>query len=185
MGKINRSRINFSIKSNFQLKLLFKILGIILFGTAVTSGVFYYYANQEIGDSFKHFHITARNFLDYLMPAIVVSGVLGFIVASIIAFFFPHTFGGPLFRIERDLAEKVSNGDLTVRFYLRKSDALKDLCKSLNDMLEGIGKKIKEIGSASKELSQLIPADDEQTFKELREAQEKLTDKINRFKFPQ
>lgn len=184
MPKLKRSRINFSIKTDFQLRILFKIVGIILLGTIATSGVFYYYANEEIGNSFRHFHITARNFLDYLFPAVLISGLVGFIVATIISFFFPHTFGGPLYRIERDLTEKIGEGDLTVRYHLRKGDALKDLADSLNNMLEKIGGKIKEIEAASGDLSHLISANDNPALKKVREAHKKLTDKIGRFKTP-
>lgn len=87
MEKHRRSSINYSIKTHFQVMLFLKIAVIILVSIMVTTGVFYFYANREIGDSFKQFHITARNFLDYLLPAVIISGGLGIVVAFGIAMF--------------------------------------------------------------------------------------------------
>lgn len=177
-----RKTINFSIKKEFQLKLLFKILGIVLTGTLVTGAVFYFYANREIGDSLRSFHVNARNFLDYLFPAVMVSGIAGFIIAAIISLFFPHTFGGPFFRIERDLVGKVGEGDLTVRFYLRKGDSIKDLADCLNKMLDKLCAKMKDIETASENLKSLVSTSSPSGQDKLREAQKNLAEKINIFK---
>lgn len=182
---VKRKLINFSIKREFQVKLLLKVLGIVLVGTAITSAVFYFYADREIGNSLKSFHVNARNFLDYLFPAIMVSGVLGFIIASIVSVFFPHTFGGPLFRIERDLVEKVGEGDLTVRFHLRKGDNVKDLADSLNQTFDKMCVKIKDIETASENLTKLISTNSPPGSEKLMEAQKNLTEKINKFKIKQ
>lgn len=180
-----RKTINFSIKKEFQLKLLFQILGIVLAGTLITSAVFYFYANREIGDSLRSFHVNARNFLDYLFPAVMVSGLAGFIIASIISLFFPHTFGGPFFRIERDLVEKVGEGDLTTRFYLRKGDNVKDLADSLNKMLDKLCAKMNDIETASENLKSLVSASNPPGQDKLREAQKSLAEKISIFKIKQ
>ncbi len=182
MRKVKKSRVNFSIKKSFQLKLIFRILFIILLGTAVTSGVFYFYANREIGSSFKHFHVSARNFLDYLFPAIMASGGLGVLVAIVVSVFFPHSIAGPLYRIERDLKEKIGEGDLTIRFHLRNGDDLKELADNLNEVLEKTGSKIKNIESASGELSRLMLSNNSLETEGLKEAREKLTSALNKFK---
>lgn len=185
MQKFKRKVLNFSIKRSFQFKLLLKILFIIFLGTAVTSGVFYFYANREISDSFRQFHITARNFLDYLLPAVLVSGGLGSIIAITLSLFFPLSLAGPLYRIEKDLREKVGEGDLTVRYRLRKGDELKDLADTLNIVLEKISLRVKDIDSASVELSQLISENDNRNLKGLKEAGKRLTQAVKKFKIQQ
>ena len=185
MQKFKRKILNFSIKRSFQFKLLIRILFIILLGTAVTSGVFYFYANREISDSFRQFHITARNFLDYLLPAVLVSSGAGLTIAIIISLFFPGSLAGPLYRIERDLREKVGEGDLTLRYRLRKGDELKDLAETLNIVLDKIGLRVKDIESASVELSQLISENDNRNIKGLKEVGKRLTQAVKKFKIQQ
>lgn len=182
MQKVRRSRINYSIKTRFQLMLILKVTFIILVSIVVTTGVFYFYANREIGDSFKQFHVTARNFLDYLLPAVIISGALGIVVALGIALFFPHSFAGPLYRIERDLKERVGEGDLTTRFYLRKGDNVKELAESLNIMLEKLNLRIRDIGTISNDLSRLLSAGENIPIKELKVIQERLIGAIQKFK---
>ncbi len=140
--------------TNFQIRLFLKIAFIIFVSITVTCSVFYFYADRKIVNSIGQFHITAKNFLDYLLPAILTSGILGFIAAMVIAIFIPHSYVGPLYRIERDL-KRIGDGDLTIRFRLRKGDELKVLAESLNIMLEKISSNVREMKSVSVKCSQL------------------------------
>lgn len=180
--KIRRSKINYSIKTRFQIRVFLKITTIVLLSIAVTSGVFYLYANREIGSTFRQFHVNATNFLDYLIPAILTAAVGGFFMALGITLFFPHTFAGPLYRIERDLKEKIGDGDLTVRFYLRKGDELNELVASIHTMLEKWSLHIKNIESANTEFLHLISQNGPPSAQKLKEVQEKLTAAVKNFK---
>ncbi len=182
MEKHRRSSINYSIKTHFQVMLFLKIAVIILVSIMVTTGIFYFYANREIGDSFKQFHVTARNFLDYLLPAVIISGGLGIVVAFGIAMFIPHSFAGPLYRIERDLKERIGEGDLTTRFYLRKGDKVKELAESLNIMLEKLNLKIGDVKTISNDLSLLSSANGNLPIEKLKLIQERLAEAVQKFK---
>ncbi|MBI3584842.1 MAG: methyl-accepting chemotaxis protein [Nitrospinae bacterium] len=182
MKKHRSSKINYSIKTHFQIMLFLKVTVIVLVSIIVTTSVFYFYANREIGDSFKHFHVTARNFLDYLLPAVMVSGGLGIVVALGITLFFPHSFAGPLYRIERDMKEKIGEGDLTIRFKLRNGDQVKELAESLNIMLEKLNLKIRDIKTISNDLSLLSSAKENLPIEELKVIQEKLAEAVQKFK---
>ena len=149
------SNRSYLIKTNFQIRLFLKIIFIIFVSIAVSCVVFYFYADKEIVNSMGQFHITAENFLDYLLPAILTSGILWFIAAMIITIYLPHSYGGPLYRIERDL-KKIGAGDLTIRFHLRKGDELKVLAESLNIMLENISSYVKKMKSVSVKYSQFV-----------------------------
>ncbi|MBI5748583.1 MAG: methyl-accepting chemotaxis protein [Nitrospinae bacterium] len=182
MEKHRSSKINYSIKTRFQIMLFLKVAVIVLVSIIVTTSVFYIYANREIGDSFKHFHVTARNFLDYLLPAVMVSGGLGIIVALGITMFFPHSFAGPLYRIERDMKEKIGEGDLTIRFKLRNGDQVKELAESLNIMLEKLNFKMRDIKTISNDLSLLSSANENLPIEELKLIQERLAEAVQKFK---
>jgi len=143
MGGGNKRRIiNFSVKRQLQIRLFIKILGIILIGVGLMATVFYFFSNREINSSYRQFHIHADNFLDLLRPTVILSVFLALLASVAITMFIPIKIAGPLFRIERDMKEKVANGDLTVRFILRKGDEMGELADAVNFCLESLGKKI-------------------------------------------
>lgn len=151
--KIRRSIINYSIKRQMQIRLLVNVMVIALIATALTSAIFYFYSNQEIGQSLKQFHVHARSFLDFLFPAIIIALIVGIVIAFGIAVFFPHKIAGPLYRIERDVKEKIGEGNLSVRFSLRKGDEVGELADALNVMVEKLKLKIGKIKTAADDLS--------------------------------
>jgi methyl-accepting chemotaxis protein len=182
MKKIKRSNTNYSIKPRFQVRLFLKVASIVLVSIAVTGMVFYFYSNREITDSFKLFHINARNFLDYLVPAILTSMLGGLFIAAVMTYFFPHPIAGPLFRIERDIKERIGSGDLTVRFNLRKGDELGELAENLNIALEKLSLIIKDMKSISDDLSKIMSANKNPDKEELKEIHERLNGIIQKFK---
>jgi len=175
-GKHRRKLLNYSVKSGLQIRLLLKVLSIVAVGVGLMAVVFYFYSNREITESYRQFHIHAKNFLDYLLPAVILSLVLAFLCAIAITLFFPQKIAGPLYRIERDLKEKVGNGDLTVRFILRKGDDVKDLAEAINISLERLRDKVKMIQQPAKELESVITDMQGKVDKEI----ERLTKEINR-----
>jgi TolB-like protein len=134
MVKERRKLINYSIKRQMQLRLLGRVMAVVLISLGLAAVIFYLYSDQEVGRSFKEFHVHARNFLDFLLPVVIVTFFLGVFAASGLAVFFPHRIAGPLYRLERDLKEKVGGGDLTVSFSVRKGDELRELADALNIM---------------------------------------------------
>ncbi|MBI4683050.1 MAG: methyl-accepting chemotaxis protein [Nitrospirae bacterium] len=141
-GKNRRKIINFSVKRQLQIRLFIKILGIILIGVGLMAVVFYFFSNREINSSYRQFHIHANNFLDLLRPTVYLSVVLALLASIAITIFLPIKIAGPLFRIERDLKEKVAGGDLTARIILRKGDELSDLAEAVNVCLENFRQRI-------------------------------------------
>ncbi len=141
-NKIKRRIINFSVKRQMQIRIFIKILGIILIGVGLMAVVFYFFSNREINSSYRQFHIHAKNFLDLLLPTVFLSMFLALLASIVITVFLPIKIAGPLFRIERDIKEKVANGDLTVRFVLRKGDEVGELADAVNVCLENLGQKI-------------------------------------------
>lgn len=179
--KDRRRKINFSVKREMQFRLLFKIITIIFVGVGLMGLIFYLYSNREISHSYRQFHVQAKNFLDYLLPAVVVSLAIAFISSLAITIFFPHKIAGPLFRIERDIKERVAKGDFTVRFKLRKGDEVHDLAEALNSVLESLSIKIGKIKKNVEGIDNLLKAE-EPDIKEVETAVETLRKEIDSFK---
>ncbi|MBI5875009.1 MAG: HAMP domain-containing protein [Deltaproteobacteria bacterium] len=153
--------------------------------SVINAAFFYFYSNQEIGQSFKQFHIQARSFLDLLLPAIIIALAIGIVMAFVMAVFFPHRIAGPLYRMERELKERVGDGDLTVKFSLRKGDEVGELADALNIMIEKLKLKIGKIKAASDELVSLsgnANKGGEEHIKKLSELTKKIEEAVKEFR---
>jgi len=155
-GRNRRKIINYSVKRQMQIRLFIKILGIILIGVGLMAVIFYFYSSREINSSYRQFHIHADNFLDLLLPAVLSSLALALLASIAITIFLPIKIAGPLFRIERDLKEKVAGGDLTARIKLRKGDELGDLAEAVNLCLDNFRQKIEITQKRSEDLKSRI-----------------------------
>lgn len=176
--KYNRKTINFSIKKQLQIRLFIKVLGVALIGIGLMAAIFYFYSNREIGGSYKQFHVHAKNFLDYLLPAVVLSIVAAVLFATAITLFFPLTIAGPLYRIERDIKDRVAEGDLSVRFNLRKGDEVDDLANALNISFEKIGGTIRNMQDTAVKLKSIASDKDP----EIKKLVNDLNEEVQKFK---
>lgn len=165
--KNRRKILNFSVNRKLQLRLFIKILGIATIGVVIMATVFYLYSNREIGNSYRQFHIHANNFLELLFPAAISSMILAIVAAIVITLFLPVRIAGPLYRIERDLKDRVSQGDLTMRLKLRKGDEFGELADTINMTIDSLRQKIDMIVQPAEELVTRIKAGDGNANKEI------------------
>ncbi len=180
--QIRRKNLNFSVKRKMQIRLFAKILGISMTGVGIMAIVFYFYSDRAINSSYRQFHLHANNFLDLLLPAIVSSLALALIVSAVITLFLPIKIAGPLFRIERDLKEKVAKGDLTVRFQLRPGDEVSELANAINECLKNLGRKIKELKRSAKDLESIVTVRPITEGGEVRKIASDINQNLSRFK---
>jgi methyl-accepting chemotaxis protein len=180
-GKTNRKLINYSIETKLQIRLFIKVLGVALMGITLMAVIFYFYSDREINDSFKLFHIHAQNFTEYLFPAAALSAAAATFFAILIALFLPISIAGPLYRIEKILKEDVAEGNLSVRYELRKGDELKELANALNISMEKLGSRIKEVRESGKKLESTV-ARQENPDKETHELTKKINEQLDYFR---
>lgn len=178
-NKRKSSIINYSIKRRMQIRLFMKILGIILIGVVLMAAVFYFFSNREIHSSYRQFHIHADNFLDLLRPTILLSVVLALLASIALTIFFPIKIAGPLFRIERDIKERMANGDFSLRFMLRKGDEVGDLAAAVNICLESLGQRIEITQKLADDLESRLSGDERDEIKAL---VIKIKDNLKQFK---
>ncbi|MDY6842985.1 MAG: methyl-accepting chemotaxis protein [Thermodesulfobacteriota bacterium] len=175
--KYKRKVFNFSIKKKMQLRLLLKVFLIVLISVVICTTIFYFYSNRVVGTSYRLFHVKAENFLDFLLPAVILSFVLSTIAGFIISLFFPNPIAGPLYRIEKEIL-RIADGDLTSNIIIRKGDEMKDLADAINIMMKGLRKRIEEIKLTTTELRNLrIQTENEK----LKEISQMLEEKVNSF----
>ncbi len=181
-GKYKRKIINYSIKRKLQIRLFIKVLGVSIIGVGLMATIFYFYSNREINGSYQQFHIHAENFLDLLLPAVTLSIVLAILSAGVITLFFPLRIAGPLYRIERDMIEKVAEGDLSVKFKVRKSDEVRDLADAINLSLEKLKYKIEMVKKPSEKLESIISTMSEEGNKDMKKLIKEINEVLKEFK---
>lgn len=131
MENYKRKKLNIGVKREFQRWLLVRILGAVMFSALVAALVLYFYARQELGESFYTAHITVRRVSDLLLPVILAGSAVSLLSGILIALFLPQKIAGPLFRVEQDL-RRLAAGDLTVKIVLREDDTLQDFAAAVN-----------------------------------------------------
>jgi methyl-accepting chemotaxis protein len=139
-----RKVLNLAVNRTMQLRMIGRIGMILFVSLVVSSTIYFFFANREITASFQMFHIHARNFLDFLLPVVIVSFVLSLAIGGVATLFFPGSIAGGLYGIERDI-RRVADGDLTVRIKLRKGDAVHGLATEINRMLDGLQGRLQAI----------------------------------------
>ena len=159
MGKPTIWRRKYLVKKKMQFKYMSVILLWILLTSLVFGGVIYqhiYYILIKIPElEGKLKFIFEASWLTFWPWMLFLLGL-----GAISSIFIFHKIAGPLFRIEKELKDKIGKGDLTWHVKLRRGDELQDLATSINIMLDGLKslviedkKTIQEISAISEEIS--------------------------------
>lgn len=154
MRKRRRIRI---VNMEFQLNFILKFCAVIIFAALTIAAIVYTLSIPSTTTVFENSRLTLKSTSDFILPILILSSLVAIIIAGlitiIITLFISHRIAGPLYRLEKDIAE-VNQGNLGVEIRVRKKDELQNLAKSLNQMLKIIRNTVVE---ANKELAD-IPA---------------------------
>lgn len=135
-----RKVLNLAVKREFQLWLLIRIIGTILLSSLVAAAILFFYARQEIGQSFYEAHLRIRHVSDLLIPVVIAGSLVSLISGTILALFLPQKIAGPIFRIEEDL-KKIQEGQFEKVIKIREGDPLQDLVGTINTTLASLRSK--------------------------------------------
>jgi methyl-accepting chemotaxis protein len=140
---IKRKKLNLSVKRDLQIKLISKIFLVVMAASLINGAIFYFYSNRRITDTYYSAHITAENFLEYLLPAVIAAVLVALWVAIFISLFYPQKIAGPIYRLETDI-KRLGNGDLVTPLSLRKGDHFQDLAGAINLSIEKLRERIEK-----------------------------------------
>ncbi len=151
MTDFKRKKLNMAVKKELQRWLLVRIFGVVLLSSLIAALILYFYANQELGDSYYDAHITIRRVSDLLWPVVAAGSVVSLLSGMLLAVFLPQKIAGPIYRIEKEL-ERLGEGDLTVEIRLRPRDPFHDLVGGINQSVAGLRTHIRIIQDICNEL---------------------------------
>jgi len=149
MRKRRRIRI---VKMEFQRDFILKFCTVIIFSALTIAVIVYLLSLSSTTTVFENSRLTLKSTADFILPLLILSSLVAIIAAGsitiIITLFISHRIAGPLYRLEKDIAE-VNSGNLKVEIHVRQKDELQELAKSLNQMIRTIRTMV---GAADKEL---------------------------------
>ena len=94
-----------------------------------------------LDEIFSNIPLMAFKLLIYILIVVIASAVIS------------HKIAGPVYKFEKT-CEKISEGDLTQRVFLRKGDSLIELQSAFNNMIEKLHSVIKINEDLKKELKE-------------------------------
>ncbi|MFH1778672.1 MAG: HAMP domain-containing protein [Candidatus Omnitrophota bacterium] len=136
----NRRRIYF-INKKFQTRFILRFCLFVIFTSAVMGGLVYILSTQTTTTSFENLRLIVKRTSDFILPTLILSSLIAsFLVGGaciVIILFVSHRIAGPLYRLEKTLNE-IGKGNLWVDISLRKTDEIKALAASLNNMIRNL-----------------------------------------------
>ncbi|MDP3791672.1 MAG: HAMP domain-containing protein [Candidatus Omnitrophota bacterium] len=156
----NRRRQYF-VNKKFQAKFIVKFASLVIIATAVSGAIVYLMARSTVTTSFENSRLVIKSTADFILPSVLLSGAIVIVslgLATIaVALITSHRIAGPLYRLEKDIKE-ISNGNLKIRFGLRKGDEMKSLANGLNVMVEALDHDIAGIKKISDDIESALNA---------------------------
>ena len=137
----NRRKI-LIVDKGFQRKFILKFW-LLISSSAILSGLLVYiFCGQSLTTVFRNSRLTIMSTADFIWPSFLLSSFVVIAVVgtatAIIALFISHRIAGPIYRMNKDLANFTS-GHLKQVFRLRDKDEFASLVKTLNDMAKKVG----------------------------------------------
>ena len=149
-----RKLLNLSVKREMQFRMIGKIFLLLFVSLLLSSLIFYFFADREVTSSFQMFHIKARNFLDFLLPAVLGAFLISLVVGVVGSLFFPKSIAGGVYRIEQELQNVIEKGDLSVQVTLRSGDQVVSLAQKINLVLADYRDRTVRLDRALQQLEQ-------------------------------
>lgn len=151
----SRKKLNLAVKKEFQRWLLKQVLIAVVLSACLAAVVLYFYARQEVVDSFFDAHVKLRRVSDLLLPVVVAGSAVSLISGTLLALFLPQKIAGPLYRIELGL-KAVEQGDLSVRIVLRETDTLRDFADRVDGTIATLRHRVQELKTIHEALEKAV-----------------------------
>lgn len=135
-----------------QIPFLLKIGSVWAGGIVLLCGLLYYLADEQLGQSFYSIHQRLRNTWQILLPAVLVSGGLSFLVTIGTTVFLAlresHRLGGPIFKFNK-LFKELESGILHTDFRFRNGDLLFDMGENYRAALQANRERMRALRHAT------------------------------------
>lgn len=136
MHERRRARI---VKMGFQRGFILKFCAVIICSSLALAAIVYALSASSTTTAFENSRLQLKSTADFILPFLALSSLIVIIAAgavtAAITLFVSHRIAGPLYRLEKDIAEVV-RGNMNMNFRVREKDELRDLANALNQMMK-------------------------------------------------
>ena len=137
-----KRRKQYFIKKRLQFKYLLFVFSAMLLPTLVCGTALYYLIWQTVAAEVAVPEAIAESLIPALEKVnmiLLITLPIIFVVMLLLAIIISHRIAGPIYRIEKELAE-ISKGDYSRRIKLRSRDELQEIAEGVNSLLDVLKK---------------------------------------------
>ena len=130
---------NFFIKKALQMRLIVKVVAAALVTAVVSSGalLLVYYLRYKTAYVYIWYEesneIQKEHILNLVLPVLVISAVVGVVVAFGIGLYASRKYAVPIYKIEQWVT-MLQNGKMSAVLRFREYEEMKDLCAKCNEL---------------------------------------------------
>ena len=140
----NRRRRYF-IDKDYQTKFILKFCLLVLAGLVVATGLVFVFSYGTVTTYFEHGRLIMKKTAFAILPTVILTNTISLILVLlatiVVVLFISHKIAGPMFRFEKEV-EKITDGDLTSKIFLRKADQFTKMGERLNMMISALHGRI-------------------------------------------
>lgn len=182
-GKMFKRKTYF-IEKKFQAGVILKFCFLVILGSILTTGIFYFFVLNSTTVSIVNSKAVAMGTADFMLPMLIKTLVISTIVvvsgAIFATLYISHRIAGALHRIKKTMYI-LGDGDYSGDFHVRRLDQLQDMASVFNSMIRKNRYQLTDLKanliSLSEQVDKLIEKDNKNP--DLAEFKRLLTD-INR-----
>lgn len=178
-------RKNYLINKKFQFNFLLKFVALLATEAFLIMGLVLFYSNDTITAGYLNSTLRIENTPDFFffsLALMILIVAVGIGTAGMLIFiFFSHRIAGPLYRFETILKE-LSEGNLSVRMDLRKTDQFSELKDAVNLTAASLDNRVGKIKNALSEIEGFLKEGDPKDISGIRDRIALIKEEICRFR---
>ncbi|RLB25540.1 MAG: hypothetical protein DRG71_03830 [Deltaproteobacteria bacterium] len=156
-------RQTYLVEKRFQISFILKFCLLVLAGVIVSSALIILLTRGTLTSTFVNSKLTIQSTASVILPALLYTNLitLGLVTVAtiVVTLFVSHKIAGPLYRLEKEL-KAIGDGDLTRQISLRRKDQVTRLARSLDEAVNQLRAKVKDIRTDLEQLDELARKQD-------------------------
>ena len=148
-----RKKIKLTVKRDFQLWIIIRIVAASLVAIIIASLLSYIYAKNAVEADYLKFQVYyTRTVSEVFLPIFLATTLTSIVIGLLLILLLPLKITGPIYRIEQDL-KQIGSGDLSKTINIRARDIHKELVETINMTVAEIDKMVRDVKESGNTLA--------------------------------
>ena len=156
---INKMRKQYIVDRNFQGKFILTFVAICLGGMVLAIGLFNWLALSAIEALKWRMVLYESSLSEVIFPHLLYLGIFALVFTAsstaLVSWVITWKVAGPIYRLKKDI-DGLGNGNLSIRFALRKTDSFKDVALELDSAASALRERFGRINSDFREVKKVV-----------------------------